>query len=207
MEKAFIHGFVLAAGLIFPLGVQNLFVLQQGIVQTSFWRVLPAIITAASCDTILILLAVSSISLFMLQFVFLRTLLLSAGIVFLLYMGWVNWNSQPEADREKPQEGGRLTVRQQVLFAVSVSLLNPYALLDIIGVIGTSSLQYTGQEKLIFTLATISVSWFWFTLLGSLGRFFTSLQRDAAKRQCINRFSALFIWGTAIYLTFHLLLS
>jgi L-lysine exporter family protein LysE/ArgO len=37
------------------------------------------------------------------------------------------------------------------MFAMSVSLLNPYAILVTIGVIGTSSLVYNGYEKWLFT--------------------------------------------------------
>ena len=36
MSRAFFHGFILALGLILPLGVQNLFVLQQGMLHQAF---------------------------------------------------------------------------------------------------------------------------------------------------------------------------
>jgi L-lysine exporter family protein LysE/ArgO len=41
---AFIHGFVLALGLILPLGVQNVFIFNQGAVQPRFYKALPAIL-------------------------------------------------------------------------------------------------------------------------------------------------------------------
>jgi L-lysine exporter family protein LysE/ArgO len=59
---AFIHGFILALGLILPLGAQNVFVFQQGAAQPRFLRALPAALTAAVCDTALILLAVLGVS-------------------------------------------------------------------------------------------------------------------------------------------------
>jgi L-lysine exporter family protein LysE/ArgO len=59
---AFTHGFILALGLILPLGAQNVFVFQQGATQHRFFQALPAVITAAVCDTALIILAVLGVS-------------------------------------------------------------------------------------------------------------------------------------------------
>ena len=51
MISVLLHGFILALGLILPLGVQNVFVFNQGAVQSRFVKALPAIITASLCDT------------------------------------------------------------------------------------------------------------------------------------------------------------
>ena len=156
---AFLHGFCLALGLILPLGVQNLFVFQQGIVQPRFISVLPVIITAAACDTILILLSVGGISLMLAEFMLLKNILLGCGILFLFYMGYLSWRSDGQIAQQRETA---FSAKRQVLFAVSVSLFNPYAFLDIIGVIGTSSLQYIAAEKIWVTTACILVSWLWF---------------------------------------------
>ncbi|RKJ61840.1 amino acid transporter, partial [Butyricicoccus sp. 1XD8-22] len=88
-----LHGIILAFGLILPLGVQNVFVFSQGVTQPRFIQALPATITASICDTILILLAVLGISMIVLQFEWIRLILLVGGILFLLYMGKVIWQS------------------------------------------------------------------------------------------------------------------
>ena len=199
METAFLHGFILALGLILPLGVQNLFILQQGIEQPSFYKTLPAVITAAICDTILITSAVSGISLLLMEIEGLRMVLLGAGSLFLFYMGWTNWHNAATLPADKTRTG-QLAPRQQMLFALSVSLLNPYAFLDTVGVIGTSSLQYTGLEKIAFTAAAICVSWLWFTGLSLLGRSLEKLPAAMRNPRCIGRFAALFIWSSAVYL-------
>mgnify|MGYP001218790420 FL=1 len=49
-----LHGIILAFGLILPLGVQNIFVFNQGATHKKFTNALPVIITAGICDTILI---------------------------------------------------------------------------------------------------------------------------------------------------------
>ena len=199
METAFFHGFVLALGLILPLGVQNLFILQQGIAQPSFLRTLPAVIAAATCDTILISAAVSGVSLLLLKLAALRMVLLGAGSLFLLYMGWVNWHSTAELPTDDTQTD-LLTYRQQILFALSVSFLNPYAFLDIVGVIGTSSLQYAGWEKISFATAAVLVSWLWFTGLSLLGHRLQKLPHTMLNPRYLGRFAALFIWGSAALL-------
>ena len=114
-------------------------------------------VTASVCDTILILVAVLGVSAVAAAFHF-SSAYFWDRFSFLAYMGFVTWKSEPSKTSVK--EG--MTVKAQILFAASVSLLNPHALMDIMGVIGTNSLLYSGKEKWIFTLVTISVSWIWF---------------------------------------------
>ncbi|KIL74488.1 LysE/ArgO family amino acid transporter [Bacillus badius] len=194
--EAIIHGIILAFGLILPLGVQNVFIFSQGATQPRLIRAFPATITAAFCDTLLILLAVFGLSVIVLQFEWLRFALMAAGILFLLYMGWVIWRSKPAAN----EPTNALPIRQQVVFASTVSLLNPHAILDTVGVIGTSALKYSGTEQLFFTLACIAVSWIWFFGLTFAGAVMTKLDGTGSIMTVFQKSSALFIWATAIYL-------
>ncbi|KGR92277.1 LysE family L-lysine exporter [Ureibacillus massiliensis 4400831 = CIP 108448 = CCUG 49529] len=191
-----LHGIILAFGLILPLGVQNVFVFSQGVTQPRFIKALPATITASICDTILILLAVLGISMIVLQFEWIRLILLVGGILFLLYMGKVIWQSGAASLEGKDA----LPIKKQILFALSVSLLNPHALLDIIGVIGTSAIKYNGQDQLLFMVACIVVSWMWFFGLTISGAFLKKMQIPNRVFILFNKLSALFIWGTAVYL-------
>ncbi|RSK49143.1 LysE/ArgO family amino acid transporter [Bacillus canaveralius] len=198
MTAAIIHGMILAFGLILPLGVQNVFVLNQGAVQPNFIRVLPVIITASICDTLLILLAVLGISVVVFGSFWLEMILLTVGIVFLIYMGFVTWRSKPGSDQLEASQS--FSAKKQIVFAMSVSLLNPHAILDTIGVIGTNSLQYAGVEKMVFTLACITISWLWFFGLGIAGRLTGKLAKSGRFLVIINKVSACVIWGTAVYL-------
>lgn len=194
--EAILHGIILAFGLILPLGVQNVFVFSQGATQPKLHRALPAAITAGVCDTLLILLAIFGLSVIVLQFEWLRIMLMITGIIFLLYMGYAIWRSEPA----KNNTNQALSIRQQIIFALSVSLLNPHAILDIVGVIGTSALKYTGMEQLLFTVACIAVSWIWFFGLSTAGAIMKKLDRSGNILKVFNKCSALFIWGTAAYL-------
>ncbi|PIJ97498.1 LysE/ArgO family amino acid transporter [Lysinibacillus sphaericus] len=199
--EAFLHGIILAFGLILPLGVQNVFVFSQGATQPTIWRALPASLTAAICDTLLILLAVFGLSIIVLQFEWLRITLMSVGILFLLYMGYTIWRSSPVTGNKSEA----LPVKKQILFALSVSLLNPHAILDTIGVIGTSALKYSGTEQFIFTTACVLISWLWFFGLTVTGSSFQKLDSSGNVMRNFNRCSAIFIWATACYLAFGLL--
>ncbi|WP_371380130.1 LysE/ArgO family amino acid transporter [Sporomusa aerivorans] len=197
--QALLHGALLALGLILPLGVQNLFVFNQGVTQPSLLRALPAVIAASVCDTLLILLAVNGVSLFLLKFAVLKVVLIGLGVVFLLYMGWLTWNSTMEY---REAEATSLSVKQQIVFAATVSLLNPHAIMDTIGVIGTSSASYEGTEKFFFTMACILVSWFWFFFLAATARLVSGEAQLTAGIRWINKLSAVFIWGSAGYMVY-----
>ncbi|WP_036117630.1 LysE/ArgO family amino acid transporter [Lysinibacillus sphaericus] len=199
--EAFLHGIILAFGLILPLGVQNVFVFSQGATQPNLLRALPASVTAALCDTMLIVLAVFGLSLIVLQFEWLRIALMTVGIVFLLYMGYTIWCSNPSTtEKSEP-----LPIKKQILFALSVSLLNPHAILDTIGVIGTSALKYSGTEQMIFTVACVLISWLWFFGLTLTGASFKKLDSSGKLMGILNKCSAIFIWATACYLASGLL--
>lgn len=195
---AFLHGLCLAIGLILPLGVQNLFIFQQGVLQPRFYCVLPAVITASICDTILIFGAVHGVSLFLFKFAMLKAVIIGSGVLVLFYMGYLIWSSS--ADSSSLTSLQAFSKKKQIMFAMSVSFLNPNAIIDIIGVIGTSSAQYESQEKLLFMLACILVSWLWFFGLAIVGRFLGERKDIHRVMALINKVSAIFIWSTAFYL-------
>ncbi|MEH7253546.1 LysE family transporter, partial [Neobacillus niacini] len=145
MISAIIHGVILAFGLIRPLVVQNVFVFNQGATQPKFRRALPVVLTVFICDTILISLAVLGISVIVLGVYWIKFALLTVGIIFLVFMGYVTWKSKPNSNLSNEKA---LSPKKQIAFATSVSLLNPHAIMDTIGVIGTSSISYSGIEKL-----------------------------------------------------------
>lgn len=198
MFPIIIHASLLAFGLILPLGVQNVFIFNQGVIQPTFKKTLPAIITASLCDMLLISAAIMGVSLIVLSFTPIKIILLLAGVCFLIYMGFVTWkNSAIEEDKIEVQT---FSARKQIMFALSVSLLNPHAILDTVGVIGTSSLRYEGEEKIIFGIVCMMVSWIWFFGLAIVGRVSGKLDQSGRLILLLNKVSAVIMWGTAMYI-------
>ncbi|MFF5513274.1 LysE/ArgO family amino acid transporter [Staphylococcus capitis] len=194
MSEAVIHGFLLAIGLILPLGAQNVFVFNQGANQSMLIKAFPAVITAGICDSILISFAVIGVSLVLMSLPLLQIVIYIIGLIFLLYMAWTFWNETPDPIK---QEGG-LSTTKQISFALSVSLLNPHAIMDTIGVIGTGASAYEGNNKFAFTLTCIFVSWIWFIFLALIGKSVGRIDKSGKLLVVINKLSSIIIIAVAI---------
>ena len=175
MLQPIAHGVLLALGLILPLGAQNVFVFNQGANQKKFVKTLPVIITAGLCDTLLITIAVLVIYII--------------GLLFLLYMAWSLWNEKPN----NLENHDSMSAKKQIGFALSVSLLNPHAIMDTVGVIGTSASVYLGIEKLLFSISTIIISWIWFILLAILGKILGSIDQTGKYIIILNKVSSAIV--------------
>lgn len=197
-----IHGILLAFGLILPLGVQNIFVFNQGVLGRRYINAVPAALTASVCDTLLIMASIYGVSVAVLAFDWVRYVLIVAGVLFLIYMGWSVWQNSSAPERSGLREA--FPAGKQIAFAAMVSLLNPHAILDTVGVIGTSSLRYEGTDRMAFALACVAVSWVWFFALSFAGRMVGKLDQSGRLLTLMNRASALLIWGSAIYLLYSL---
>jgi L-lysine exporter family protein LysE/ArgO len=200
---AFIHGFILAFGLIIPLGMQNIFIFNQGVTQPKLHLALPSVLTAFVCDSALIILAVLGVSLIVLQIAWLKLALFIFGFFFLMYMGFVTWKSKIDANQSVQKA---FSTKHQIYFAASVSILNPHAVLDTIGVIGTNSLNYYGHHKLLFCVGCILVSLLWFFGLALAGNFVQKFDKKVVWLNYVNKISALVIWGVGFYILWQIIL-
>ncbi|WP_281512617.1 LysE/ArgO family amino acid transporter, partial [Mammaliicoccus vitulinus] len=111
------------------------------------------------------------------------------GLIFLIYMAWSLWNEKPNNLKNYDS----MSAKKQIGFALSVSLLNPHAIMDTIGVIGTSASVYTGTDKLLFSISTIVVSWLWFILLAILGKLLGSVDKTGKYIILLNKFSSVIV--------------
>lgn len=195
---AFFYGVILAFGLIMPLGMQNVFIFNQGMTQKKWKYSLPGVLTAFICDALLIITAVLGVSVVVLSIPGVKNVIYYGGLAFLIYMGWVTWHSSSE-----PSSGNfePLSALKQIYFAASVSLLNPHAILDSVAVIGTNSLNFNGHDKWLFTIACLLVSLCWFIALSFLGRIVSRLGSSTLTMKWLNKCSALTIWAVALYIT------
>lgn len=189
MLEAIVHGFILALGLILPLGAQNIFIFNQAANYKGLKSVAPVIIAAGCCDTLLILLAVLGISLIFYSLPMLQIIIYVIGLIFLLYMAWTLWHEQAT----KISQHSVLSVKKQVSFAISVSLLNPHAVMDTVGVIGTNATLYRAEDKVAFTVTTILVSWIWFILLAILGKYLHHIDKSGKYIVILNKLSSIII--------------
>ncbi len=197
MTQAFAHGFLLAFALILPLGPQNTFILTQGATQPKWRSVLPVVITAALSDTVLIALAIGGVSLVLLAIPALRTVLSIAGVLFLAYMGYKTWTAHAGTGGDVPS--GEWTLSRKVRHSLSVSLLNPHAIMDTVVVIGGGAAIYTTMaDRWSYALGVTFVSWIWFLGLSVAGRAIHRAARSTAAQRTLDRFSGLLMWLVAV---------
>lgn len=189
MIQPVIHGFILALGLILPLGAQNVFIFNQGANHKKIIGALPVVVTAGLCDTFLIVLAILGVSFIIMSLPALQIFIYTVGLIFLVYMAWSLWNEKP-ASLKKFES---MSAKKQIGFALSVSLLNPHAIMDTIGVIGTSAAVYSGTEKFLFSISTIVVSWLWFIFLAILGKLIGSIDRTGKYIIILNKVSSIIV--------------
>lgn len=201
MLTAFLHGFILSAGLILPPGAQNVFLINQGANHKKFIHALPAVITAGLSDTLLIILSVAGVSLIILSIPTLQLAMYIIGFLFLSYMAISLWFTKPET-AEAPV---KLTPYKQVAYALSVSLLNPHAILDTAGIIGTNSTAYTGSALVLFTFSCIAVSWIAFIILVLLGRLIENFDSNGKITGYINKISAVVIFIIACFILINII--
>ncbi|WP_054703867.1 LysE family transporter [Bacillus sp. JCM 19041] len=203
MVAAMVHGLILSLGLIIPIGPQNIFILNQGAAHRGMRGALPAVLAAAISDTLLILLAVFSVSVLVLAIPALELGMYAIGFCFLMFIGYSIWKNSFSV-----QSGGAppLSARKQMMFATSVSLINPHAVIDTVGVIGTNSLHYHFfYEKVAFAVVCIGVSWVAFIGLAWVGGWVRSVDGKGHLMKMINRCSAIVIWGVALFIGYQLI--
>ena len=78
--------------------------------------------------------------------------------------GMVLWTEKPS----NIEEIEPMSAKKQILFALSVSLLNLHAIMDTVGVIGTSASVYDGYDKSCFFIGYNFCILIWFVFLAIL---------------------------------------
>jgi L-lysine exporter family protein LysE/ArgO len=161
---ALFDGMALGLALIMPIGAQNAFVIQQGIT-LGYPRVLYATLSTTACDALMITTGALGLATVVQSRGPLRSVLILLGGLFLLYLAWQNLRAdEAEATGEtaSPLQNRRIVSR-----AVGVSLLNPHAVLDTVGVIGAVAVTRGGMDRALFAGGAVLASLLWFTVLGT----------------------------------------
>lgn len=197
MVDAFVYAFVLALGLILPLGPQNSFILSIGSHSQRFRQTLPGVVTAAVCDTLLIVLAVMGVSVVVAEIHWLKITLALVGSAFLFYFGWTSLRAATDkAVKDVFVPTGYV---KQIAMMATFSILNPFAWLDTVVVIGSNAMLFSGSRRMVFTLTCILVSWLWFLLLARVGMKMGQSLKNTAWRQYII---TAIMWGSAMILLY-----
>ena len=162
----FIHGFILSASLIVAIGVQNAFVLRQGLRQEHVFAV------ASLCfffDTLFIFIGVGGLGSIISQNPRLSQYVVWGGCAFLVFYGLRSLRAAfTEKHKLAPQAAVQArsnTLREVIIATVGFSILNPHVYLDTIVLIGGLAARYDKTGKILFALGASSASLVWFFAL------------------------------------------
>jgi L-lysine exporter family protein LysE/ArgO len=168
MTVLFVSGLLLGLAVITPIGPQNVFVIGQGLT-AGMPRALWAVLIAGLCDNLMILAGVAGVSGAISALPTLRLVLILTGVAFLGYLGTQALRST--GGSLDGLGGGPAGMRQLLSRTATVSLLNPHAFLDTVGVIGSAVSTRAPGDRVAFTAGALSASWLWFLLLAGGAAF------------------------------------
>ena len=130
-------------------------------------RVLTGIVTASLCDTLLIVLGTAGASA-LLADADERVPVLLIGIAFLAIFGVLAFRPPPEEEADEVESVGRPLA--MIAQTVGVSLFNPHAVLETVGVLGGAVAAQSARNRIGFALGVIAASWVWFVWSASRSR-------------------------------------
>ncbi len=173
------QGFLLCASIIIAFGPQNLFILRQGLRRKHLFA---TALCSTLADVVLISLGVGGLSALISSNSIIHTLVTIGGILFLIWCGGRSLLSAYRRDSSthsvithSAATTGLLTV---IIATLSFSFLNPSAYFDTIVIIGSKSLLFPIDQRIIFGIGAVLASGFWFFTLtygaSKLSRFFRS---------------------------------
>ena len=158
----FAFGLLFGLATAFPVGVQSFVVMNQGL-RLGYPRVLTGIVAASLCDTLLIVAGAAGASA-LLADADERVPVLLIGIAFLAIFGVLALRAPPEAEVGEVKSAGRPLA--MIAQTVGVSLFNPHAVLETVGVLGGAIAAQTGENRIELASGVLAASWVWFLMVG-----------------------------------------
>ncbi|MCA3781586.1 MAG: LysE family transporter [Burkholderia sp.] len=165
--SAFIEGLLLGAGLFTSVGPKDAFVIKRSI---SSPHLLSIALVCAGSDALLIALGAQGLSSLLSRHPGVVSAALWAGIAYLAGYGLLALRSaivrrQPGYVDGSRAGSGEPTLSRTVLATAAVSLLNPYAWIDTVLLIGTVIVSHTPAARAPFAIGAMTASLVWFLML------------------------------------------
>jgi len=198
----FIKGFLLQASLIFALGAQNIFLLENGL---SRQRPLLVATIFSILDSLFVMLGVLGVGTLFISNPWLKILFGIIGVIFMISYGLQKWLLQPTAISPVTKNNTLLSIQKTLLKSLAFTFLNPHVYLDTLVLIGSYSAQFSRiHERIYFGIGAFSASWVWFFALAygaiMMSRFFS----DPKRLRWMLRISGMILIILGLYLAFQL---
>ena len=199
MISAFLTGFFLGLSLIIAIGAQNVFVLRQGILGQHVFYVA---LFCALADALLISIGVAGISFFLNNFINqYLSILFGFSAIWLSGYGVVRLLSLFQSNKTIEIKASSLKGLFPTLSVAAVlTFLNPHVYLDTMILIGSISQQFSGFQKITFTLGAIIASFVFFFSLAYGARLLTPLMQQPFSWKILDSLIALIMFTIAFNL-------
>lgn len=197
----FLKGMVLGASLIIAIGLQNAFVLRQGLKNR---HIMAAALTASFVDVFLIGCGVLGFGYLIEQQPWLVQWITWGGAAFLFVYGAKSFLSamKPQNLDDKNAKGMMKegSTKETVLILLGISLLNPHVYLDTVVLIGGLSASYGEIGKYWFGVGAMVASFIWFFALGYGAKLLSPLFSKPKAWQILDIVIGITMWGIAVSL-------
>lgn len=198
MTLIFLKGMMLGASLIIAIGLQNAFILRQGIKNH---HILAAVLTASIIDVLLIGAGVLGFGFLIEQYPSLIQWITWGGAAFLFIYGLKSFiRAMKPQDLEDEDAQGLIkqgSVKEVILIIAGISLLNPHVYLDTVILIGGLSASYGDSGKYYFGAGAMIASFLWFFALGYGARLLAPLFKKQKAWQILDIIIGITMWAIA----------
>ena len=199
MISTFLTGFFLGMSLIVAIGAQNAFVLRQGILGHHIFYV--ALFCALS-DTLLISIGVTGISFFLNNFATqMSNWLFGFSALWLSGYGILRLIAAYKANAILEIESSTSKGLLSTISIVSIlTFANPHVYLDTMILIGSVSLQFSGENKLAFVLGASFSSFVFFFSLAYGAKLLMPIMKRPSSWQILDCLIAFVMFTSAFKL-------
>jgi len=201
MLTTYFTGLTLMATLIMPIGLQNAFVLNQGI------RKQHHLFVATFCsfaDVFFMCIGVWGGATLFSAYPWLLIAITLLGSLFMMVYGWQcllrAWQGAGGIETDNKQRNFKMIL----LACCAFTFLNPHVYIDTIVILGGFAANIALEERPYFVLGGVSASFIWFFGLALLGAKFAHVLSSARAQRIIDTLIGLMMWALASYLLLNL---
>ncbi|WP_417698446.1 LysE/ArgO family amino acid transporter [Psychromonas sp.] len=202
MLTTYFTGLTLMATLIMPIGMQNAFVLNQGI------RRQYHLFVAGFCsiaDAVFMSVGVWGGAKVFNTNPWLLTGIGILGAVFMYYYGFLSFKSATKGGNNLNGEHKNRNFKAILLACCAFTILNPHVYIDTVVILGGFAANLTVEQRPWFVLGGVSASFIWFFGLSLLGQKLAPILSKPRSQQIIDFVIACMMWVLATYLLYYVL--
>ena len=191
-----ILGFVTGISLIFAIGAQNIFVIEQGLKKQYIFLV--CLICSIS-DLILIFLGIFLFEYF--RTFFTQNIELIFNILLLIFIIYFVYGKIRSLynNIEIKFENNKLSLKNVIIKTLGFTYLNPHVYSDTVFFLGNFSKNFLISQKYLFGIGAFISSFLFFFLLGYLAKFFSNYLVNSNAWKIINFFIIIFMTVLSSY--------